>query len=94
MARIENEMDLMEKLNDHINEENALFKGLKFAFAAYSILVTVLIWIFLEKNSDIKAMQATLNDHSVQISKTLALLEVVINNDKRQQDQIDRATRK
>jgi len=81
-------------LTKHIAEENALFKSLRLAAAIFSTLIVVLTWVFIEKNDDIKAMQSTLNQHSVAIAETLAVVKALIEDDRRQQTTIDRNSEK
>ncbi len=73
----------------HIAEEEGLFRGIKLLGAILAALFSVLVWIFIQKSDDIKAMQQTLNQHSIQISETLVILKTAIENDRRQQDSIE-----
>ena len=84
--------DFVEDLTKHVAEEDALFKSLRIAAAIFSTLLVVLTWIFIEKNNDIKAMQLTLNQHSIQINETLTVVKGMLELDKRQQTAIDRNT--
>ena len=67
--------EFINELEKHMREENTLFRSIRMAASVGAILIGVLTWIFIEKNSDIKEMQQTLNSHSVSIAKTLAILE-------------------
>ena len=88
--------DFIEKINRHVDEEDGMFRGVKFFGGLFigliSFILSLVIWIVLEKNADIKAMQGTLQAHSVQIERTLVMLENVVNSDKRQQERIDKNT--
>jgi hypothetical protein len=80
----------VDKLHEHIAEEEALFKVVKLVGWIGTLFIALAAWILLEKNNDIKAMQLTLNQHSVQIEKTLTMMQIMLDNDKRQQMMIDK----
>lgn len=82
--------EFVERLTKHVTEEEGMFKAIRYFSAIFTALILVLSWIFVERNNDIKAMQGTLQDHSIKIERTLVLLEAVINSDKRQQESIDK----
>jgi hypothetical protein len=67
--------EFIQELEQHMREENTLFRSIRLAAGVFSTLIIVLTWIFIEKNGDIKEMQKTLNDHSIAIAKTLVILE-------------------
>lgn len=80
----------IQKINEHIAEEKGLFRTIKFVTTILSVTIGVVMWVFLEKNNDIKAMQAVLNTHSVQISETLAILKSSMDTNRREADRIER----
>ena len=65
--------------------------AMKYVGVVASLLLSVFIWIMLEKNDDIKAMQLILNTHSVQIDKTIAMLEMTIQKTDERHRMIDAA---
>lgn len=84
--------EIAERLVNHVNEEVGMFRTIKLVSAVLAALAGVLIWIFVEKNSDIRAMQAVQNEHSVQINRTLTLMESQSDINKLQTTQIERLT--
>lgn len=84
--------DFMLRVNAHVEAENGMFRTMRIVSSIFAALLAVSVWVFLEKNSDIKAMQQTLNEHSIQISKTLTILESQVEMNKAQQVRIDRTT--
>lgn len=76
--------NFVERLEIHVKEENALFKSLKLAGSVLGVLVMVLTWVFIEKNNDIKAMQQTLNQHSIAISDALTMLKMTIERNEKE----------
>jgi tRNA uridine 5-carbamoylmethylation protein Kti12 len=84
--------EFVEKLRSHIAEEEVLFKIVKLVGWVGTLFIALAAWVLIEKNNDIKAMQATLNQHSIQIEKTLVLIQTVVDTNTRQQAMIDRNT--
>ena len=86
--------DFIRRVDIHIAEENALFKSVKLASVTFSalmgILIGLLIWVFAEKNADIRAMQFSINQHSLQINETLTLLKAEIDNGKRDREVLEK----
>jgi hypothetical protein len=82
--------EFVERLTTHVEEETTLFRGLKLAAYAVTLLMAIVAWVLNEKNSDIKAMQQVLNQHSVQINETLVVVKMMLEADRRQQDNLDR----
>ena len=82
--------DFIRRVDIHIAEETSLFRSVKFAGVVFSALLGVMVWVFAEKNADIRAMQQTLNQHSMQISETLILLKSDVENGKRDRDMVEK----
>ena len=82
--------DFIHRVDLHIAEESALFRSIKFAGIIFSALLGVMVWVFAEKNSDIRAMQSTLNQHSMQINETLVILKTDLEAGKRDRDLLDK----
>ena len=55
-------------------------------------LLGIFVWIMVEKNTDIKEVQKTLNAHSIQINETLIILKMKITQDDDRHKAIDAAT--
>ena len=56
------------------------------------LLMSIFVWIMVEKNTDIKEVQKTLQAHSIQISETLTILKMKIMQDDDRHKAIDAAT--
>jgi hypothetical protein len=82
--------EFLDELEAHIKEENNLFSSLRLAAGVFAALIAVLTWVFIEKNSDIKAMQATLNSHSIAIAETLVILKQQMNEHDRLMSKTDK----
>lgn len=54
-------------------------------------LLALFLWIMVEKNADIQAMQRTLGEHSSQISQTIALMRESMRGHERDVERIERA---
>ena len=67
-----------------------LFRSMKLLAWIMSMFVGLMVWVLGQKNDDIKAMQKTLEQHSIQISETLIIMKQLIETDRRQQDLLDR----
>ena len=76
----------------HIAEEEVLFKVVKLVGWIGTLFIALAVWVLIEKNNDIKAMQVVLNTHSVQIEKTLVLVQSAMETDRRQQALIEKTT--
>lgn len=82
--------DFVREVDLHMAEESALFRSVKFAGVIFSALLGVMVWVFAEKNSDIRAMQSTLNQHSMQINETLVLLKTDLEAGKRDRELLEK----
>jgi hypothetical protein len=98
---VELPLSFVDKINDHVSQENGFIRGMKvFAFVG-TMLIALLCWVFVQKNDDIKTMngdiknmQTILNAHSIQINETLTILKNEMDVNRRQQDRIEKNTEK
>jgi len=56
-----------------------------------SAFMALLVWVILDKNNDVKAVQALLQDHSIQINRTLVVLENEVRNRESDMNRVQRA---
>ena len=54
-------------------------------------LMSIFIWIMVEKNTDIRQVQKELQTHSIQINETLTILKIKIQQDDARHSAIDRS---
>jgi hypothetical protein len=63
-------------------------------FAIVTAFISIFTWVMLEKNADIKAVQASINDLAIQNSRTLGVMQGLQKDqdrtDSRLQNHIDR----
>lgn len=96
----EQRMDAIEKqlgnIASAVQKTEGAFEALKPLAKVITLLLTLLValggWIAKEKNSDMRAMQTTLMEHSAHFSRTIALIEGLAESDKRQWMNIERNT--
>lgn len=64
-------------------------QSVRMAIAVMGVLITVIAWVIIDKNSDIKVMQAQLVTHSVQIDATLQLLKSTVSLQEKDMTRLD-----
>ena len=62
---------------------------MKVASVLLAAFITLLTWVFVEKNADIKEMQKSLNVHSTQINETLTVLKLHMAQNAKEHDAMD-----
>lgn len=86
----------VQRMVKHVEQEDGFWRNFKIFATGYTVLfsfiVTMIGWVLLEKNGDIKEMQATINKHSNQIERTLAIVENQVEVNKAQQTRIEANT--
>lgn len=86
----------IERLTRHVDQEEGMFRGLKLFSIVFGVLFSTLMglatWVFVEKNADFRKVQETIQEHTAQNSRTLAVLETILAEHKRQQEQLDKNT--
>ena len=55
------------------------------------MLMAIFVWIMVEKNTDIKDVQKSIQAHSIQINETLTILKIKIEQDNNRHRAIDAA---
>lgn len=88
--------EFAEEIVDHVRKEESFWRNFKIFSGLYTslfvTLIAVIVWVLLEKNADIKDMQASIIKHSNQIERMLVIVEnqVTVNAD--QQRRIEKNT--
>jgi len=71
-------------------------KGIKHTLAWSSIvsagILSIFVWVLLEKNGDFKEMQKSIVSHSIQINEMLIILKANIEKNDRRHGEIDAST--
>lgn len=88
--------EFVERMIEHVTQEETFWRNFKVFAGGYTVLFSFILciigWILIEKNGDIKEMQHTLNLHTQQIERTLAIVEQQVDVNKTQQARIERNT--
>ena len=94
---VEVDQETIREIQKHIAEESYMFRSVKLASAVFATLITVVAWVLVDKNNDIKAsqvefkaMQAVINLHSVQQSETLTILKATVEATTKTADRLER----
>ncbi len=87
MDAIEQDLSTISKL---VQTANGFVKAVRLVTVVATALLGLFGWVVIEKNNDVKAMQQTLNQHSIQISQTLAVLQRVVVDQDNTEKRLDR----
>ena len=79
----------VEKINKHMDREEGVMLGMKIVGSIFAVLIAVLVWVLIEKNNDIKAVQQTIVQHTVQNAEMIQIVKGIIETNARQQTEID-----
>tara|TARA_R110000822_G_scaffold21497_1_gene67950 strand:+ start:187 stop:555 length:369 start_codon:yes stop_codon:yes gene_type:complete len=90
---IETELDFISSV---IKTADGFIKGIKTTLAwssfVFAGILSIFVWILLEKNGEFKEMQKSIVLHSIQINETLIILKSTIEKNDRRHGEIDAAT--
>ena len=75
-----------------VKTADGFIQAVKVSSYVGGMFVALLTWVFVEKNNDIKTLQKLGNEHSVQISETIAILKADIAANDTRHKSIDAAT--
>lgn len=88
----------ISEMKTHISEikqtltpVDAFVRSLRIIVWLAGAVLALFLWIMVEKNSDIQAMQRTLGEHSSQIGQTIALMRESMRSHERDFERLERA---
>ena len=80
----------VKEIKETLTPVDAFMRSLKIISGLAAAIMAMFLWIALQRDADLKSMQATINTHTQQISESIALLRESMRDHEKDINRIER----